>query len=400
MPRKMKALVKKADGGCAKSALDLFHMIRDFDESRVWLQKAAALVDAWAQFREGQFIQSFATQDKGLSFLEREKEYQDAIVLLRKSADQGHGQAYNILAHAYYRGYGVEQDKEKSHEYDLEGSKRGYYFSSHSVANNYLQGAIGKDKGDKGRDVIVAERFYRLAIQQGGAEAREAKDALRKDVVGPRREILGLLEEQCGFRMKPDAKKRFVSGPLPGPDAGRQFDPDCRMYREFFRAHSQFSHIALCFLHGSCGFDVNWRLAREMFKASISNTCPCCVDDRDRPAERLLRALRSCAWCGKEDAMKTCTLCHGPRYCGRRCQQYAWNRRPHRLADQSSPQSTFHCWAAWVFYNRKNPAASLWPHKTWCPKTTTPVPARDVFEGFVKHGPDDDDDDDDDDDEW
>ena len=180
MPRKMKALVKKADGGCAKSALDLFHMIRDFDESRVWLQKAAALGDAWAQFREGQFIQSFATQDKGLSFLEREKEYQDAIVLLRKSADQGHGQAYNILAHAYYRGYGVEQDKVKSHEYDLEGSKRGYYFSSHSVANNYLQGAIATDKGDAGRDVIVAERFYRLAIQQGGAEAREAKDALKK----------------------------------------------------------------------------------------------------------------------------------------------------------------------------------------------------------------------------
>lgn len=202
---------------------------------------------------------------------------------------------------------------------------------------------------------------------------------MKKYVVGQRKEILGLLEEHCGFRMKPDAKKRFVSGPLPGPDYGRQFDPDCRKYRQFFRAHSQFSHIALCFLHGSCGFEVNWRLAREMFKASISNTCPCCADDRDEPAERLLPALRSCAWCGKMDAMKTCTLCHGPRYCGRRCQQYDWNRWNPQTLNWPPPQSNFH----------------LEPHKRWCPGTTLPVPARGVFEGFFKHGNSDDDDDDD-----
>jgi TPR repeat protein len=167
----MKALVKKADGGCAKSAVDLFHMISDFDEGRVWLQKAAELGDAWAQFKEGYYIQSLATDDKGLSFLEREKEYQDAIVLLRKSADQGQAEAYNILAHAYYKGYGVERDLVKSHEYDLEGSKRGYYVSSYSAAQNYRIGSASylKTWGEMSSrpSVSIACRSNRAAHKPG-----------------------------------------------------------------------------------------------------------------------------------------------------------------------------------------------------------------------------------------
>lgn len=90
---------------------------------RYWIKKAsdAGIADAQVEY--------------GL-VLEEDKNYEAAVVLFRKAADQGHAFGYSFLANAYLVGRGVPQDTEKGCQLLAEAANRGNRMAAWSLKNS------------------------------------------------------------------------------------------------------------------------------------------------------------------------------------------------------------------------------------------------------------------------
>jgi len=331
LPRTIRDLAKKANGDCGEAALRLFLHYRDGtggveknDELfRQWLTRAAELGDANAQYNLG--LRHYI-----------ERDYDAASEWYLKAAAQNHTGAMNYLGWLYYEGLGVEKNKATAaqwflgvalkgnadaqnryevyllhdlHEY-VEAMKwferaaeQGHSLAMSNIALNYCLGQ-GVEP-----DVVKAQEWLTKAAEHGDEGDKKQVMEIRKTL---RRRCLIYTVKVSGLTMSHDAVDAFESVPLldhvPVDDVDITHD------------------LALCFLHGRCGLEMNLRLAKDWFKFVVER----CPDNTDAAVE--LKKLRLCVTCGKKRAWETCKLCRSVRYCDKRCQQRDWNRGepPHK----------------------------------------------------------------------
>ena len=121
LPRKVRDLAKKANGGCGDAAWDLsvhYHVggggVEQNDELALhWVERAAELGNRSAQHLFG--IRRFDTGD-----------YEAARKWWEKAAAQGFADAEDGLAHLYEEGLGVEQNKKTAVEFLLRAASKGH----------------------------------------------------------------------------------------------------------------------------------------------------------------------------------------------------------------------------------------------------------------------------------
>lgn len=121
LPRKVRDLAKKANGGCGDAAYELFlhyHRgtggVEQNDElERHWVERAAELGNRIAQSVLG--TRRYETGD-----------YEAARKWWEKAAAQGFADAEDGLAHLYEEGLGVEQNKKTAVEFLLRAASKGH----------------------------------------------------------------------------------------------------------------------------------------------------------------------------------------------------------------------------------------------------------------------------------
>ena len=173
-----------AEQGYARAQVDLGNMYRmgrgvpqDNDEAKSWWHKAADQGDAGAQVDLGLRYQI------GWGVPHDDTE---AVKWIRKAAEQGYGRAQYELGVTYAEGKGVPQDYAEAAKWYRKAAEQGYVraqnsllYMSHKAAEQGDAGAqyelgdmYAKGEGVLQQDFVEAMKWYRMAAEQGHAEAQ------------------------------------------------------------------------------------------------------------------------------------------------------------------------------------------------------------------------------------
>ena len=90
------------------------------------------------------------------------REYAQALLLLKPLADAGIAEAIGMLGLAYQRGAGVEVDSEKALELLQKAVEMGDAIAAHNLALLYQQGMPGVEKND-----VISRSYFELAAKMG-----------------------------------------------------------------------------------------------------------------------------------------------------------------------------------------------------------------------------------------
>ena len=131
---------------------------RDQREFEKHMSKASDLGHDGAQFSFGKML------FYGTKYLE--KDIEDALTLLEKSASQDNPDALNFLAQIYLNGEGVNQDYEKAYQYALHATNIGYEYHSLYLGSFYEAGIV-VDK-----DLDKAIECYQTAAKANNTKAQ------------------------------------------------------------------------------------------------------------------------------------------------------------------------------------------------------------------------------------
>ena len=133
-----------ADHGSATAQLHLGWMYqeglgvqRNTDEACQWYKKAAESGSPPGQFYLG-------------TFYAREKNYQQAVIMLSKAAAQNYMPAIYRLGQMYDAGEGVTLDRKKAIEYIEKAAKMGHLFAQREIAGRMIRGDYGIAKIPQG----------------------------------------------------------------------------------------------------------------------------------------------------------------------------------------------------------------------------------------------------------
>ena len=357
LPRNIRDLVKKANGGCASAANELAWNYRegiggvekDNQLERHWLEKGAELGDVEAQNNFGMM-------------LDGEGDYEGARRWWELAAAQGDVIAMSNIAQLYANGEGVEKNISTAAEWFLKAAMKGNHESQfnygYHLAKNlkqYAEGALWYERsaaqgnvramnelgtlyfrGDgveqnvsKAREMWekaaanISDEMWEKAAANGNEAAKTNLQALAAEGNADaqqtiaKKKVLEQVVELTGVNISDETFESLVTEPLHSAVG---------FYKHLALFHK---HLALCFLHGTGGLEKNLRMAKEMFKVAEI------YDPDDATVAEELVKLRSCVTCGKLDARWGCKLCRGVRYCDKRCQQKDWARGtellpPHR----------------------------------------------------------------------
>lgn len=106
-----------------------------------------------------------------------ERNYEQAVVYLRKAAEQGHARAQFALAVMLYRGHGVPKDEEAAEQWTRKAAEQGNAAGQYFLGTLYLEGtAVPKS---------IPDAFVWFTLSAKGddprmaAEARKISDGLR-----------------------------------------------------------------------------------------------------------------------------------------------------------------------------------------------------------------------------
>ena len=367
LPRRLRDLANRANGGCGEAALAIADHYRDGtggveknDElARQWVEKGAELGDADAQcifgvanekagelrvayeWYEKAAAQGHAAAEFNLARcynlgrgveLNRSKaaelflksalqgnasaqhdhafilssemhEFEEAVKWFEKSAAQGNAASMYNIGILYLNGYGVQRSSSKAREWFAKASSNGDK-DADEILMEHFPDFFGDMQDAKKRDYVETEK----GVVENAAHDRDLKAALHS-LRSLKIENLAGVVEFSGVKLSAKAVKLYISGPLPD-----------------HKACSHIHHLGLCFLHGRCGLERNLRMAKDTFKLSQI------YDGKIFAVDKELEKLRACVTCGKPDARWGCKLCRGVRYCDKRCQQRDWNRGdpPHK----------------------------------------------------------------------
>ena len=377
LPRNIRDLVKKANGGCASAANELawhYHdgtggVEKNEELERHWLEKGAELGDVEAQNNFGMM-------------LDGEGDYEGARRWWELAAAQGDVIAMSNIAQLYANGEGVEKNISTAAEWFLKAAMKGNHESQfnygYHLAKNlkqYAEGALWYERsaaqgnvramnelgtlylrGDgveqnvsKAREMWekaaanssdemwekaaangneAAKTNLQALAAEGNADAHASRRRLlsaslttlartRTQQTIAKKQVLEQVVELTGVNISDETFESLVTEPLRSAVG---------FYKHLALFHKQ---LALCFLHGTGGLEKNLRMAKEMFKVAEI------YDPDDATVAEELVKLRSCVTCGKLDARWGCKLCRGVRYCDKRCQLRDWHRGierrpPHR----------------------------------------------------------------------
>ena len=357
LPRNIRDLVKKANGGCAYAANELawhYHdgtggVEKNEELVRQWLEKGAELGDVEAQNNFGMM-------------LDGEGDYEGARRWWELAAAQGDVIAMSNIAQLYANGEGVEKNISTAAEWFLKAAMKGNHESQfnygYHLAKNlkqYAEGALWYERsaaqgnvramnelgtlyfrGDgveqnvsKAREMWekaaanISDEMWEKAAANGNEAAKTNLQALAAEGNADaqqtiaKKKVLEQVVELTGVNISDETFESLVTEPLHSAVG---------FYKHLALFHK---HLALCFLHGTGGLEKNLRMAKEMFKVAEI------YDPDDATVAEELVKLRSCVTCGKLDARWGCKLCRGVRYCDKRCQLRDWHRGierrpPHR----------------------------------------------------------------------
>jgi TPR repeat protein len=221
------------------------------------------------------------------------KQYAEGALWYERSAAQGNVRAMNELGTLYFRGDGVEQNVSKARE-----------MWEKAAAN--ISDEMWEKAAANGNE--AAKTNLQALAAEGNADAQQTI---------AKKKVLEQVVELTGVNISDETFESLVTEPLHSAVG---------FYKHLALFHK---HLALCFLHGTCGLEKNLRMAKEMFKVAEI------YDPDDAAVAEELVKLRSCVTCGKLDARWGCKLCRGVRYCDKRCQLRDWHRGierrpPHR----------------------------------------------------------------------
>lgn len=90
------------------------------------------------------------------------REYAQALLLLKPLADAGIAEAIGMLGLAYQKGAGVEIDSEKALELLQKAVEMGDAIAAHNLGLLYQQGMPGVEKNE-----VVSQRYFELALKMG-----------------------------------------------------------------------------------------------------------------------------------------------------------------------------------------------------------------------------------------
>jgi len=96
-----------------------------------------------------------------------EKNFEQAMHWLRKSADQGHVYAYPLVGKLYSDGDGIPEDKAEAARWYLLSANIG------DIHGQYLLGILRMNGDGVARDLVLAHRWLRLAAAGGKNRARQ-----------------------------------------------------------------------------------------------------------------------------------------------------------------------------------------------------------------------------------
>ena len=352
LPRNIRDLVKKANGGCAyageRTRLALPRRDRRRGENeeleRQWLEKGAELGDVEAQNNFGMM-------------LDGEGDYEGARRWWELAAAQGDVIAMSNIAQLYANGEGVEKNISTAAEWFLKAAMKGNHESQfnygYHLAKNlkqYAEGALWYERSAAQGNVRAMNELGTLyfrgdGVEQNVSKAREmwkkrprtsatkcGKKQPRTGTEAAKTNLQALAAEGNADAQQTIAKKKVLEQVVELTGVNISDETFESLVTEplhsavgFYKHLALFhKHLALCFLHGTCGLEKNLRMAKEMFKvAEIYDP------DNAAVAEELVK-LRACVTCGKLDARWGCKLCRGVRYCDKRCQQRDWHRGTER----------------------------------------------------------------------
>jgi TPR repeat protein len=357
LPRKLRDLAKTANGGCGEAAWTLARHFfygtggveKNEELERQWLEKGAELGDVNAQVNFGMML-----DDEG--------DYEGARKWWELAAAQGCATAMSNIAQLYSNGEGVEKNESTAAEWFLKAAMKGNHESQfnygYHLAKNlkqYAEGALWYERsaaqgnvramnelgtlyfrGDgveqnvsKAREMWekaaanISDEMWEKAAANGNEAAKTNLQALAAEGNADaqqtiaKKKVLEQVVELTGVNISDETFESLVTEPLHSAVG---------FYKHLALFHK---HLALCFLHGTCGLEKNLRMAKEMFKVAEI------YDPDDAAVAEELVKLRSCVTCGKLDARWGCKLCRGVRYCDKRCQLRDWHRGierrpPHR----------------------------------------------------------------------
>jgi TPR repeat protein/serine/threonine protein kinase len=101
-----------------------------------------------------------ADYDKGKEYY-KEKNYADAVIWFRKSAEQGYATAQNWLGHMYSNGYGVTKDYAEAAKWYRKSAEQGDATGQNWLGRMYYEGdGVTKDYAE-------AAKWYRKSAEQG-----------------------------------------------------------------------------------------------------------------------------------------------------------------------------------------------------------------------------------------
>jgi len=392
-PKNVKDLIKKAKGGCAESAFELYmHFnvgtrgVKQNDaEAGSWLEKAAQLGhvtaraicgdtrDDWGQCPENIKALMFKAtkQDCGASAWELAQHYElgtggvgksnaTGEYWLSKSYELKHIPAQLAVAKNDYRA-GLDMSRPTSErtndsqafisEIFADVAERGDANGEFWLGAVYLHG-YGVE-----RDEAKYIELCRSAAEKGDPEAqywygkayhRGIDECLQADWVKHEYWVAKSAGGGYAAAVKELKKMRKVKTEvldLIVSITGLSLSSEARVAFVFgsppeHRAVNEFHHVALCFLHGLCGLEKNIRLAKDILKVALfrmekgsDDVRRDVTEDAITEVKALLKQLRRCSGCGKY-AYWTCKLCRGVRYCSRKCQKWHWKHgdgEPHKV---------------------------------------------------------------------
>ena len=118
---------------------------------------------------EGGFAQAQASLGRRLR---KNKQWEDAALWYRRSAEQGLPSGKVGLALLLYRGQGVPRDRERAFRLMLEAARSGDMVAQHNVGVMYQRG------NGTARDVVKARQWLQRAADKGNEEAQERLKSL------------------------------------------------------------------------------------------------------------------------------------------------------------------------------------------------------------------------------
>jgi TPR repeat protein len=140
-----------------------FYKAKQYAQARPEIEALANEGYAPAQAILGNYYYYGRETDEGYGV---EKDWEKAVELYRKAADQGEPGGLNNLGNSYFYGEGVERDEAKGIELYLESAKKGYAVAQNNLGNCYYLGQAVE------QDLEKAVFWYRRAAFNGNPAAQ------------------------------------------------------------------------------------------------------------------------------------------------------------------------------------------------------------------------------------